>query len=219
MAQLTTPPTDALHRPISNTEIVQRIRDDDSYALELLYRKVSRGLTIYFRRRAGSDAEDLTNRTFLAVVQGLKRKGMVQPECLMGYVRSIARCVLASHIDEAMRRRREIQPDETICDGRVDAETAAIDAEHRRIMSEQLRALPARDREVLTRFYVLGQSAEQIQAELRLSHNQFRLIKSRAKAVFIKRVQNRLERSPSRTVNRLILGNKYGGHLQLAPTC
>ena len=158
----------------------------------MLYRKVSRGLNIYFRRRAGSDADDLTNRTFLAVIQGLKRNGMVQPECLMGYVRSIARCELASYIGEAVRRRREVQPDETIRDGRTDAEAAAIEAEQRRIMEEQLRAMPARDREVLTRFYVHGQSKEHIQAELGLSETQFRLIKSRAKAIFVQRVQNRL---------------------------
>jgi RNA polymerase sigma factor (sigma-70 family) len=194
MAQISTPPPDALHRPLSNTELVHRIRSDDSYALELLYRKVSRGLTIYFRRRAGSDADDLTNRTFLAVVEGLKRKGMVQPECLMGYVRTIARCELAGYIGDAVRRRREVPPDETIRDGRADAEAAAIDAEQRRIMEEQLRAMPARDREVITRFYVLGQSGEQIQTALGLSETQFRLLKSRAKAIFVQRVQNRLGR-------------------------
>ncbi len=199
MAQISTPPTDALHRPLSSTELVRRIGSDDSYALEVLYRKVSRGLGIYFRRRAGSDADDLTSRTFLAVIQGLKRNGMVQPECLMGYVRSIARCVLAAHIGEAVRRRREAQPDETIRDGRIDAEAGVIEAEHRRIMEEQLRAMPARDREVLTRFYIQAQSKEQIQVELGLSATQFRQIKSRAKAVFIERVQNRLARSRSHT--------------------
>ncbi len=192
MAQISTPPTDALHRQVSNTELVRRIQSDDSHAVELLHRKVSRGLKIYFLRHAGSDADDLTNNTFLAVIQGLKQNGMVQPERLMGYVRSIARCELASHIDEAVRRRREVQPDETICDGGPDAEAAAIEAEQRRIMEEQLRAMPARDREVLTRFYLHGQSKEQIQAELGLSETQFRLIKSRAKAAFVQRVQNRL---------------------------
>ena len=197
MAQgLSTPPTDALDRPLSNTELVRRIRSGDSYALELLHRKVSRGLNVYFRRRAGSDADDLTNTTFLAVVEGLKRKGMVQPESLMGYVGTIAHRQLASHIDEAVRRRREVPPEETIRDGRTDAEAAAIEDEQRRIMAEQLRAMPARDREVLTRFYVYGQSKEFIQAELGLSETQFRLIKSRAKAAFVQRVQSRLARTP-----------------------
>jgi Protein of unknown function (DUF2384) len=54
---------------------------------------------------------------------------------------------------------------------------------HRRI-DQVLAALSAKEREVLTRFYLREQSAERICREMDLSHTDFRLLKSRAKARF-----------------------------------
>jgi DNA-directed RNA polymerase specialized sigma24 family protein len=45
-----------------------------------------------------------------------------------------------------------------------------------------LGGLSKRDRDVLTRFYLKEQSAEEICRDLNLTETQFRLIKSRAKA-------------------------------------
>ena len=50
----------------------------------------------------------------------------------------------------------------------------------RRVMN----GISRRDREILERFYVHEQPQEQICAEMSLSYNQFRLLKSRAKARF-----------------------------------
>ncbi|HVV44178.1 MAG TPA: hypothetical protein VHC72_03210 [Bryobacteraceae bacterium] len=47
-----------------------------------------------------------------------------------------------------------------------------------------LNGISRRDRDILNRFYVLEQSQEQICADMGLSYNQFRLLKSRAKARF-----------------------------------
>ena len=47
-----------------------------------------------------------------------------------------------------------------------------------------MRNVSARDREILTRFYLLNQSQEQICDEMGLNNTQFRLLKSRAKARF-----------------------------------
>jgi DNA-directed RNA polymerase specialized sigma24 family protein len=52
------------------------------------------------------------------------------------------------------------------------------------IARKVLEEVSGRDREILQRFYVLGQSQEQICAVMELSCNQFRLLKSRAKARF-----------------------------------
>jgi hypothetical protein len=55
-----------------------------------------------------------------------------------------------------------------------------------------LRQLRERDREILLRFYVHGEQAEQIRREMQLTETQFRLIKSRAKLKFEQLVQARL---------------------------
>jgi DNA-directed RNA polymerase specialized sigma24 family protein len=55
-----------------------------------------------------------------------------------------------------------------------------------------LNGLSPRDREVLVRFYLREQSAEEICRELGLTETQFRLIKSRAKARYGKLGQRRM---------------------------
>jgi RNA polymerase sigma-70 factor, ECF subfamily len=52
------------------------------------------------------------------------------------------------------------------------------------IARKVLNGVSRRDREILNRFYVLEQPQERICAEMGLSYNQFRLLKSRAKARF-----------------------------------
>jgi DNA-directed RNA polymerase specialized sigma24 family protein len=47
-----------------------------------------------------------------------------------------------------------------------------------------MNGISRRDREILRRFYVEEQSQETICEEMGLSYNQFRLLKSRAKARF-----------------------------------
>ncbi len=51
-------------------------------------------------------------------------------------------------------------------------------------MTNILRSISNRDREILTRFYLLEQTQQQICVEMQLSETQFRLLKSRAKARF-----------------------------------
>ena len=47
-----------------------------------------------------------------------------------------------------------------------------------------MRAMSLREREILTRFYLLEQPPESICKEMRISMTQFRLMKSRAKGRF-----------------------------------
>jgi DNA-directed RNA polymerase specialized sigma24 family protein len=51
-------------------------------------------------------------------------------------------------------------------------------------MVQVLEEISTRDKEILTRFYLRGQSQEKICQEMRLTETQFRLLKSRAKARF-----------------------------------
>ena len=66
----------------------------------------------------------------------------------------------------------------------LNPEQKAIHEEKAGIMLKVLRGISARDREILTRFYLYEQTQEQICEEMNLTDTQFRLLKSRAKARF-----------------------------------
>ncbi len=61
---------------------------------------------------------------------------------------------------------------------------AATLRRHEKIAETVLHSLPERDREILTRFYLMEETTEDICKELGLTKTQFRLLKSQAKARF-----------------------------------
>ncbi len=63
-------------------------------------------------------------------------------------------------------------------------EQAAIKKENEYIARKMLQSIAPRDRELLIRFYLEEQPAQQICDEMGLTETQFRLLKSRAKARF-----------------------------------
>jgi DNA-directed RNA polymerase specialized sigma24 family protein len=72
----------------------------------------------------------------------------------------------------------------TVSDWRENPERTVIAQQRAEIARRVLNGVSRRDRDILNRFYVLEQSQEQICADMGLSYNQFRLLKSRAKARF-----------------------------------
>lgn len=60
----------------------------------------------------------------------------------------------------------------------------AIEQQQEAIAKTVLQGISRRDREILTRFYLLEETQEQICEGMNLSETQFRLLKSRAKARF-----------------------------------
>ena len=71
--------------------------------------------------------------------------------------------------------------------------------QYAQIMEEVLRDCSRRDREILTRFYLLEQSQEQICKEMDLNDTQFRLLKSRAKQRFSDEGRRRMAKNNLRT--------------------
>ena len=105
----------------------------------------------------------------------------------MGFVRTVVRRQVAAHIDQAIQNRRHqigLEPGTVIVDGNRDPEQSAIRRQSVQIARKVLNSISRRDREILTRFYLLEQSQEQICCEMNLTETQFRLLKSRAKARF-----------------------------------
>lgn len=169
-------------------DLVHKIRSGDPAGMEELYRLFSRGIRFYLCRQLGpQELEDKVHDTFLIVVQAIRRGELRDPERLMGFVRTVVRRQVAAHIDSAVQNRKEqaeLQCGYGISDVRNNPEEDAIVRQRLDLMTRVLRNMSRRDREILTRFYLLGESQEQICSEMNLTGTQFRLLKSRAKARF-----------------------------------
>jgi RNA polymerase sigma factor (sigma-70 family) len=173
-------------------ELVQRIQAPETGSqaegMEELYQLFSRGIRYYLVRQLGpQELEDKIHDTFVVVVQAIRRGELREPSRLMGFVRTIVRRQVAAHIDKVVQSRREQTELDTtvrVADPGNSPEETAMFSERKALIHRVLSEIPARDREILTRFYLEEQSQEQICAEMDLSDTQFRLLKSRAKARF-----------------------------------
>lgn len=169
-------------------QVVEQIRQGSPAGMELLYRIFARGVRFYLCRQLGpQELDDKVHDTFLIVVQAIQRGELREPERLMGFVRTVVRRQVAAHIDQAVHSRRDcvgVDSGIHVADGRSDPEEALAGKQRAEIMARALRSISERDREILTRFYLLEQTQEQICRDMRLSDTQFRLLKSRAKARF-----------------------------------
>lgn len=174
--------------PVDWSKLVERIREDDPSGMEELYALFSRGIRLYLCRQLGvQELDDKVHDTFLIVINAIKKGELREPERLMGFVRTVVRRQVASHIDSIVNVRNnhvDIQTGVKIADGRLNPETQILDEEKVSIMEEVLSGISKRDREILIRFYLYEQPQEQICEEMELTDTQFRLLKSRAKARF-----------------------------------
>jgi len=188
------PPAAALESS-SWASLVERIRTDDPSGMEELYRVFSQGVRFYLCRQLGTqDLDDRVHDVFLIVTQSIRRGDLREPERLMGYVRTVLRRQVASHIEQIVHSRNnhaDLELGLRLSDRQPDPERSAIQNENQTVALRVLHSLKTRDREVLVRFYLKEQAPEEICRELDLSATQFRLIKSRAKTRFIELAKRR----------------------------
>jgi DNA-directed RNA polymerase specialized sigma24 family protein len=85
----------------------------------------------------------------------------------------------------------------------VSSEYAHRAAEEQQIALRILKTAPHCDREALARFYLNEQSPEEICRDLRLTLEEFGLIKSRAKARFRELCAARVARKPAKSETRV----------------
>jgi RNA polymerase sigma-70 factor (ECF subfamily) len=179
---------DALQVP-DWAHLVSRIRDGDSAAMAELYAVFAKGIRYFLLRNLGPDElDDKVHDCFVIVTEAIQNGDLREPERLMGYVRTVVKRQIAASIDVAVQQRRtRVDFEDTlfsISDWRDNPERNVIARQREEIARKVLNGVSRRDRDILNRFYVLEQSQEQICADMGLSYNQFRLLKSRAKARF-----------------------------------
>ncbi len=193
-------PTAAPAITVDWSGLVGRIHAGEAAAMEELYRHFSRGVRFYLCRQLGpQELDDKVHDTFLIVVQAIQRGELREPERLMGFVRTVVKRQLAAYIDQAVQSRRDAQVLEhgsAVSDNHESPEESLISRQRAEIMESVLRSISGRDREILTRFYLLEQTQEQICADMNLTETQFRLLKSRAKSRFGEIGKRRVARHP-----------------------
>lgn len=168
--------------------LVEGVKRGDREAMEALYVSFNHGVRYYFCKHLGPvDLDDHVHDAYLTVIQAIRTGTLREPEALMGFVKTIIRRQVAAGIDCAVQSRRERADFEVsafVMDDRQNPEQEAIGRQKTQLMVQVLEEISPRDREILTRFYLYGQSQDEICREMQLTETQFRLLKSRAKARF-----------------------------------
>ncbi len=169
-------------------ELVERVRSGEPSGMEELYRVFSKGIRFYLCRQVGpQDLDDKVHDLILIITQSIRNGDLREPERLMGYVRTIVRRQVAAHIDtmvQARRNQTDLEYGLGLTDIGPNPERRVINEQNMALAMRILNSLHKREREVLMRFYLKEQTADQICSEMDLTETQFRLIKSRAKARF-----------------------------------
>jgi RNA polymerase sigma-70 factor, ECF subfamily len=180
--------------------LVEQIKRNEQEGMEGLYKVFARGVRYYLCRQLGpQDLEDRVHDAFLTVTMAIQRGELREPERLMGYVRTIIRRYVAAQIeDNVLTRRHHIELDcgLAVRDSGSNPEQKAMQRENKEIAHKVLKSIASRDREILIRFYLDEQPAEQICSEMQLTETQFRLLKSRAKARFGELGKRKVTRRP-----------------------
>lgn len=178
-------------------QLTRRIQAGDRDALQQLYEAFEKGVRfLLFRHLGPDDLEDKVHDVFVVVAEAIRDGDLREPSRLMGYVHTVVRRQIAGYIERAVglrRKRADLDFEDAVCDGRPDPEVAAMRRQRMEFALRVLQTIPARDREVLVRFYFREETPEEICRALKLNETQFRLIKSRAKQRFGELGRRRLE--------------------------
>jgi RNA polymerase sigma factor (sigma-70 family) len=168
---------------------VDRIRAGDPAAMTELYSVFNRGIRYLLLRTLGSEEiDDRVHDCFVIVTEAIRAGDLRDPARLMGYVRTVVRRHIAATIEQTITKRRTSVEFEdnvfSVSDWKDNPEQSLFARQRAEIARRVFRGVSSRDREILRRFYLLEQPQERICEEMGLTYNQFRLMKSRAKARF-----------------------------------
>ena len=181
--------------------VVQQIRAGEPPGEEHLYRNLATGARLFLQRRLGTqDVDDLVHDMFVIVVETIRRGDLREPERLMGFVRTVLHRQVSLGISRMIHKRETSLNLESAADltaAEPTPEQRAVARQKAAIMKRVLRTMSAREREVLTRFYLREEPPERIRVEMKLTETQFNLLKSRAKARLTELIQRKLTRSPT----------------------
>ena len=180
--------------------VVAQILAGSESAVEELYKSL-RPIQCFLRLQCGPDrAADAYQELIIKLIGAIQTGTLRKPEALFAYAMAIARGITYQQIKEAIRERHTLDVECVVglaCDPSQSPEQLVLRSERIAIAKRVLAALPHRKREMLIRFYLDGESEEEIRRAMGMSHNQFRLNKSRAKTLYEALMQQAMTRVPN----------------------
>jgi RNA polymerase sigma-70 factor (ECF subfamily) len=188
---------DSQARVATAVEIVERIRRGDSVAEELLASRYGPKLEFILRRhvREPSLAADLRQEALIVVIERLRSDGLDEPAKLGAFLHQTA--VNLARGEARTYFRRNTYPNAEAVDRAATREPLLSDRLEQEELAGLVRRLldtlgQARDREILTRFYLHEEDKESICASLELSAAHFDRVLYRARQRFRQVLEERL---------------------------
>lgn len=173
----------------SGGSLVERILQGDRSAEEELVQRYWRGVFLIVRARIRNrnpeEAYDLTQNTFMVVLQSIRAGKVREPEKLVGFIHGVASNLTNNflyHEVETCELDQEVP-------GRDPVELLEAADRHRKAQ-EAISSLSKLDQQILLGVLVDGVSLEEIAARLNMSPESVRTRKSRA----IKKLKKRFAR-------------------------
>ena len=169
------------------SDVVAEIRSGNELGVDALYAAVSGCARAHlFQHVDPQVVDDYVQEVLIIVLQAIRRGELRDPDCLMGFVRTVTRRQVGVHIREAVSRRNKLTSVETsatpMAPSNESPEALLAWAEKVAALQSILERLCDRDREILVRFYYEEEDSRHICQEMHLTATQFRLYKSRALA-------------------------------------
>jgi RNA polymerase sigma-70 factor (ECF subfamily) len=173
----------------SPADLVRRILAGERRAEDELVDRYSRGVSIIVRRitRDPALAEDICQETFRLVLEKVRRGDVREAEKLSGFICSLARNLAIDYFRQASRREtaEDVESSRPLSDPAPDQLSVLLQREKAHAIRQVLQELkPARDREILFRFYIAEEDKEKICADLALSSLHFNRVLYRARERF-----------------------------------
>jgi RNA polymerase sigma-70 factor (ECF subfamily) len=147
------------------------IQNRDARATEEFYLSFQKGLRFLIFRQLGADGlDDSVHSCFALILDALQQGQLREPSRLPAFATTIVKRHIIARIQErCFRRKSESELDEVevfAASTEPDPERRAIRNRANQKLAEVLKLMSPRDRNILYRFYVLDQDAEQVCGEI-----------------------------------------------------
>jgi RNA polymerase sigma-70 factor (ECF subfamily) len=166
-------------------ELVRRIIARDPLAEEEMVLRYRAGVFQIIYRVVGNHSvtEDLCQETLIKALEKIRHGDVREPERLSGFICGIARFTAIEHVRKmrSSMKTEEIGVTEEIPDPSPDPFEQVLDKENTEIVRKVIGKMNVqRDREVLSRYYILEEEKDKICADLKITKEKFSRIIFRA---------------------------------------